>query len=369
MRIAYISTYLPTRCGIATYTDYLIKGIRKIEKKVGIKVLAEEGALYKKEEGLEVIPCWRRDEDYVRPILDRLEDVDVVHIQHEYRIYGLDDRLMRLLERIKQKKVVTIHCIRPCQFSKEGIIEEEFIGRVTERVDRIVVHLLSQSSILERLGVAMEKVHCIPHGTEISDQDRIHSRRRLSLPEDGRILLSFGFVKPHKCLHILVDALSKIRERISGVYLFVAGGLAPNAPKEHKAYAESVKKKIEGLRVNVIYPDKFFPNEDVPYIFRSSDVAIFPYYEEDRSASGSFHLAVGARVPIIASRIPKFEELGEISDELLVLPHNSSGIAELVIRLFEEKGFLEYIKRRTDAFAKKTSWEEVASAHLKLYQG
>jgi glycosyltransferase involved in cell wall biosynthesis len=368
MRVAYISTYLPTRCGIATYTDYLIKGIREIEKRREIKVLAEEGALYREEEGFKVIPCWRRDEDYVRPILDRLEDVDVVHIQHEYKIYGLDERLMRLLERIKQKKVVTIHCIRPAHFSKEGIIEEEFISRITERVDKVVVHLPSQSSVLERFGVLMEKVICIPHGTEVTNEDKIYSRKRLGLPQGGRILLSFGFVKPHKCLHILLDALSKISEKIRGVYLFVAGGLAPNAPKEHREYAESIKRRIGEFQGRIIYPERFFPNEDVPYILGASDIVLFPYYEEDRSASGSLHLAVGAGKPVIASRIPKFEELSWISDELLVLPYNSEGIAQVVIRLFEDKDFLEYVVKHTKEFRERTSWQAVADQHLRLYR-
>jgi glycosyltransferase involved in cell wall biosynthesis len=105
------------------------------------------------------------------------------------------------------------------------------------------------------------------------------------------------------------------------------------------------------------------------WVFRASDIVLFPYYEEDRSASGSFHLALGANKPIIASRIPKFEELKKICDELLVLPYNSSGIARTAIYIFEDPDFREYILERADEYRKLTSWEAVARQHLELYRG
>jgi glycosyltransferase involved in cell wall biosynthesis len=150
----------------------------------------------------------------------------------------------------------------------------------------------------------------------------------------------------------------------------VAGGIAPTASKKDRDYAVSISKRIEELELQrkVIYPNKFFPNEDVPYLLRASDIVLFPYYEEDRSASGSFHLALGANKPIIASRIPKFEELKRVCDELLVLPYNCAGIARTAIRLFEDLEFRKYVLTRTDDYRKLTSWGAVARTHLELYE-
>ncbi len=268
------------------------------------------------------------------------------------------------------KKVITIHCVRPAQFSERGAVDEDFAARIAKRADEVITHLPTQEAILTRLGVPQGKIHVIPHGTELSDEDKEASRRRLGLPADGKILLMFGFIKKHKCLHIVLEALVEILERSKDVYLFVAGGLAPTASKEDRAYAELAGKKIEelGLQKNVIYPNRFFPNEDVPYLLRAADVVLFPYYEEDRSASGSFHLAIGAKVPIIASRIPKFEELKNICDELLVLPYNASGIAGVAIRLFEDSAFRQHVLSRTEEYRNLTSWQTVAGQHLQLYR-
>jgi glycosyltransferase involved in cell wall biosynthesis len=372
MKIAYVSTYLPTQCGIATYTDYLIQGIGKVDPTSKIKVIAEYGATPLKQENLEVLPCWDRNENYREPIIEHTQGADVIHIQHEYGIYKFDNRLPSVLQGLdlNARKVITIHCVRPAQFSERGAVDEMFAAKIARLTDQVIVHLESQKTILERLGIPPEKIHIIPHGTELSHEDPKASRKQFELPVDAKILLMFGFVKKHKCLHVVLEGLVEILEKFKDTYLFVAGGLAPTASQKDRDYAAFVGKKIKelGLQKNVIYPNKFFPNEDVPYLFGASDIVLFPYYEEDRSASGSLHLAIGAKKPVVASRIPKFEELKNICDELLVLPYNASGIAKIVIRLFEDREFWQYVIDRTDEYRKLTSWRTVAGQHLQLYK-
>jgi len=298
--------------------------------------------------------------------------MDVVHIQHEYSIYKFDDRLSSVLQGLDAniKKVITIHCVRSAQFSERGDVDENYVANIAQLADQVIVHLEMQKTILARLGISSEKIHVIPHGTELSDEDKEASRKRLGLPMDAKILLMFGFIKKHKCLHIVLEALVEILQRYKDVYLFVAGGLAPSAPKKDRDYAQLIDKRIKelGLQKNVLYPNGFFPNEDVPYLFGASDIVLFPYYEEDRSASGSLHLALGAKKFVITSRIPKFEELKEVSDELLVLPYNASGFAKIVLRLFQDQEFNQYVLDKTERFRRRTSWYAVARKHLELYK-
>jgi glycosyltransferase involved in cell wall biosynthesis len=372
MKLALISTYLPKHCGIATYTDCLVRGIKKADSALEIKIIAEQGAFPLKQDKLEVVPCWDRNENYVEPIISHTKGAEVVHIQHEYSIYKFDDRLPSVLHGMdtNTRKIITIHCVRPTQFSERGAIDEDYAARIAGLADEVIVHLPAQEAILTRLGIPSKKIHVIPHGTELSDEDKEVSRKRLGLQVDAKILLMFGFVKPHKNFHIVLDALVEIRKKFNDVCFFIAGGLAPTASDKDKEYAELISIKIEDLKLenNVIYSNKFFPNQDLPFLLRSADIILFPYSEEDRAASGSFHLAIGAQRPVIASRMPKFEELKNINDELLVLPYNSSGIAGTVIRLFEDKDFRQYVIDRTDDYRKLTSWETVASQHVELYR-
>ena len=372
MKIAFVSPYLPVHCGIATYTDYLIQGIRKIDPALEIRVIAEKGADPVKQERFEVIPCWDRNEDYVRPIVASANEVDLIHIQHEYGIFKLDERLPTLLRKLGPniKKIITIHCLRPAQFSKKGVAEENFVNEIAKLADHVILHLNSQKAILERLGIPSEKLHIIPHGTESSNEDKEISRKRFGLPMDAKILVMLGFMKKHKCLHVILDALVEMLKERKDVYLFVAGSLAPSASQEDIDYAKFISKKIAelGIQNNFIHDDRFIPHEDVLHIIGVADIFMFPYVEEDRAVSGSFHLAVGANKPVIATRIPKFEELGDVCDELLVLPYNSSEIARLAIRLFKDEEFSCYVMNKIKILKDKTSWEIVAKMHLELFK-
>jgi glycosyltransferase involved in cell wall biosynthesis len=372
MRVVYVSTYLPKQCGIATYTDYLVHAIQKEQPEVSIKIVAEYGSDRVKKKNFEVVPCWTREENYVEPILTQIEPGDIVHIQHEYSIYRFDGRLPTLLQKLdnKAKRIITIHCIRPTQFSERGSVDEDYAVNIANLADEVILHLPAQKSILIRRGIPEKKIHVIPHGTEIADENQSLAREKLNLPHNARILLMFGFIKRHKNFHVVLESLSEIIKKFENTIFFIAGGLAPTASKKDQEYADFLANEIEkfGLKNNVIYPNRFFPNEDVPYLLRSADIVLFPYYEEDRSASGSFHLAIGAKKPVIASRMPKFEELKNVSDELLVLPYNSTGIARITIRLFEDKKFLKYILDRTEEYRQETSWTTTALKHLALYQ-
>lgn len=374
MKIAYVSTYLPQQCGIATYTSHLIHWLMDVSPSLEIKVVSEKEASPLKHGRFEVVPCWDRNENYVEPIVSNTKDADVVHIQHEYAIYNFDDRLPMLLERLKasaKRVIITIHCVRPGQFCDRGVVDENFVKGIAELADEVIVHLDSQKAVLERLGLPLERIHVIPHGTLLSNADKKMSRARLKLPEDGKIMLMFGFVKPYKCVHVALEVLNEIIEEVEDVYLYIAGGLPPNASKKDINYVEYLSKSIKELDLydKVIFPNRFFSDKDIPYILGASDVVLFPYYVEDLSASGPFHLAIGAKKPVIASRIPKFESLKNICDELLVLPYNTSGIAKTAIRLFKDKEFEQYVLDRTERYRTATSWAAIASRHLELYRG
>lgn len=370
MKVGYVTTFLPQHCGIATYTDYLIHGLQNVAPSIDIKVIAEDQAAPIESDGFEVLPCWNRTRAYVTPILKHTKGLDVLHIQHEYSIYSFDDRLPILLENLSNsKKVITIHCIRPAQFSPRGSVDEIYAGKIAKLADNVIVHLESQKAILLRLAVPEEKIEVIPHGTELSAEDQLKSRRKLQLPEEGKILLMFGFVKPHKCLHIALEALYQILKEKNDVYLFVAGGLAPSASKTAQNYVSKMEAKIKdlGLDQNVIFPNYFYPNEDVSSIFAAADVVLFPYYTEDLSASGALHLSIGAQRPVVASRIPTFEELKNICDKLLIPSYNSSAIAKIVLRLINDPEFSRDIHNSLEKYRTFTSWRNVAKKHLEVY--
>lgn len=380
MNLCFITTFPPTQCGIATYSNYLIKSLINLNPNIKIFVICESNidqSLIENYLNVKVFPCFNRESDYYEQILDLLKDLDldIVHIQHEYGIFGKDFRFLKLLKGIKDlglKLIVTLHTLhtKDCFSSTDW---ESYEKEISTFCDFLVVHLeFCMGKVMERIGVDPKKIVVIPHGTyEVSKIDKLLARKKLGLPEKGKILLSFGFVRKLKDELTVIDSLYLIKKEVPDVYLFIAGNPQPNR-EEDLEYLNLCKQRVKELNLEkeVIFSDRFIRDKDLPYVFSASDVCIFAYRDEVRSASGSFHLAVGAGKPVILSRIPKFEEEGilNISDEIMAIPQTPESFAKIAIRFFTDKPFYEYVKTKIKEFGLKTSWENIAQKHLDLYK-
>ena len=387
MIISYISTYPPTRCGIGAYTNYLSRALLKVDEEVKVAVIAERGAAKVEEPRLRALPCFDRREDYPPRVLEALDQMDhnlrVVHIQHEFAIFNPDERFLALLEGLKlaeRKVVVTLHTVHTNETSDwEGMAMsmEDYNRRVGELADAVVVHQRSQREALLRQGLSEEAVHLIPHGTELLErqvpqlQGKEEARAALGLPQEGRIILSFGFLGGrYKNKGVLIEALARLLDRIPDVHLFFSG-----YPREGSLEDLESKRQLEerarqlGLEGRVHFAERFIPDEEVHLVFGASDVAVFPYLQSFFSASGALHLAMGAGLPVVVSRIPKFEEVSqEISPEVTFDPHDPEELAKVLMRLLGDGDFERKILERVRAYALRTSWEEVARAHMRLYR-
>ena len=92
MRIAFVSTYPPRRCGIATFTSDLIHAIRQADPSTRARIAAIDERNSVRAYGSEV--RWRIRQGSPMPYraaaraIDR-SNADVVCVQHEFGLYGL----------------------------------------------------------------------------------------------------------------------------------------------------------------------------------------------------------------------------------------------------------------------------------------
>ncbi|RLI32612.1 hypothetical protein DRO56_03260, partial [Candidatus Bathyarchaeota archaeon] len=97
MRVAFVSTFPPLRCGIGTYTEMLAEALAG--KGAEVVVLTERSVGEVKRRDLRVIPCFDSKRGFVEPVLREVEEAqpDVVHIQHDYTRYSPPERFLELL--------------------------------------------------------------------------------------------------------------------------------------------------------------------------------------------------------------------------------------------------------------------------------
>ena len=132
MRIAFVSTYPPRRCGIATFTTDLMHAMRDADEDTQTRVAAIDERNVVRAYNSEV--RWRirqgSPEGYVKAAEAINESTaDVVCIQHEFGLYGLwrdeswegdrwiegnyEDHLTPFLEALRKPALVTLHTVLP----------------------------------------------------------------------------------------------------------------------------------------------------------------------------------------------------------------------------------------------------------------
>ncbi len=380
MRIVILSTYPPAHCGIGTYTSYLSSGLKKL-KNTKIYILTEKSNPKILSKNISVVPCFDREKEYANDILQKIKQVkpDIVHIEHEFGIFGWDKRLIKLLSKMKSigcHLVITIHTVysykSPLPYSAPKYVNiENYYLKVSRIVDNIIIHQKECKEVLIRIGLDKRKISVIPHGTLISKIKKEKKiRKRLGLKQNAKIIMYFGFFKDSKLTLSFIEALPIIFKEIPNSYFYMIGSFRIKETKDFK-YMEEIKSKIKKLNIEerVILMNKYIVEGEVPLYLASADIVVYPYDMSHWGDTGSAHRAIGAGTLTTISRIPKFDEIrSEICEEIAVLPHKSGDWARVIIRILKDKKFRNYIAKKTKAYAKKTSWDNISKQHFKLYK-
>jgi len=116
IEIAYVATYPPQECGIATFTKDVVTAVSKYTPfsepsvvAVGTDVAIEQ---YPKAVKFHVA---KTDLQSYLDVADQINDstIDVVSVQHEYGIFGGPDgsHILAFMERLKKPIVTTLHTV------------------------------------------------------------------------------------------------------------------------------------------------------------------------------------------------------------------------------------------------------------------
>lgn len=377
MNIGFVSTYLPTQCGIATYTQRLAETLIECTGQT-VNVIAEGGAAHGLVGPVESHPTFDRAKDYVAQIVDKAVELelDVAHIQYATDIFGVDGRLPALvsaLENRGMRVVITMHTVFDLV---SGLLERQpgaiaFHRKLGRCASQLVVHHdRTMKGRLVGQGVSQDKVTVIPHGTRrLELPDPLESRRRLGLPDKGLIALCLGFIHAQKNVHILFWAWPGVVKLVPDAHLVVAGSVQ-NPVWYNRAYLAWLRR-LQSLPVNAAHTRlvaQFIPEEDIAAYLSAADLVLFPYFQGYGSASGALHLAIGAGKVVLCSDIPKFEEVGRISPDLMLPPLSPQRWSKGIARCLTDRAFRQEVSGKLEVLSEETLWESVAERHIALYR-
>ncbi len=384
MRVAFISTFPPAKCGIAEYTyDLASAMLQLLRGRVSITVFrfnVREGASQDVYDNLELVhivdigTAGQPDYDRILREVSKEGSFDVIHIQHEYSIFPADTKFLDFLKELKKyccRLIVTLHNVRhPLHYP--GI--EKLQRKICEVADVIIVHSSLQEMELVHQGAPQDKIVRIPHGTRIAKLvSKLDALKELNLniPSNFRVVLVQGFLRRDKGLHIVLEAMDLLLNKYNyrEAVLLVAGQI--QSPEVNREYVTEFLNKLKRIEGHFVVLNKYLTRREIDLVYSAADLIVFPYVDVsgDIGVSGAFHLALGSFKPILCARVPRLIECYELAPRLTFPPQNPEALAaKMYLVLTNYERVLSYMKPLIQ-YAHETNWINVAKIHLRLYAG
>lgn len=240
-----------------------------------------------------------------------------------------------------------------------------FIPRTMRRSDIIVSpSRFTKDEIIARYKVPSERIAVVPNAidpaflVEPSSRELDRARSANGLPDD--FLLSVGTMQPRKNIPMLVRAFARIRPRFPELKLVLVGG------KGGKRYDREIDTAIRQshLESAVIFPG-YVPQEDMPSVFRLSRGFVFPSRYEGFGIP--ILEAFAAEVPVAASDIPPFREVG--GDAVAYFsPTDIAACAETLYTLLDDAEARKSRHQAAKVRLAEYSWEKSARVLMSCYR-
>ncbi len=369
--VAYVSTFPPRKCGIATFTADLVNAIGKTKKLKDQRVISIDGRrLFKPAyEGIEHKIGRDFVEDYIL-MADFLNQssVNAVNIQHEFGIFGGEsgEYICSFLNKLKRPVATTLHTVLP-NFEDKA---KEVFNNVVEKSSAIVVLNETTRSLVKQYGVPAKKVKLIPHGCP--DLPLVSSEKvKPNLGLKNKIVLStFGLLSRGKGIEHVIQALPEIVKKEPRIVYYILGVTHPQVKKtEEEAYRNSLHGMVKtlGLRSHVRFLNRFLSKPELYNYLQATDVYITPYVSPNQVSSGTLSYALAAGKAVVSTPyLHAKEALGE-GRGVFCKFNDSASIAERVTEIIENKTLRRSLEQKAYSYSRKFTWPLVAKKYLKLF--
>ena len=334
-RVGWITPW-NTRCGIASYSEHLIKNIPS-----HIHILAAHSDLRTSDDSQNVHRCWNIGEEdnlhFLSNIIDSNE-IDVLVVQFNYGFFNFNSFLDFVDYHINcgRKVIMVLHATIDPENQQHKKLS--FLASALKKCHRILVHSYKDMNRLKQIEI-INNVTFFPHG--ILDFE-------VPLPQEKDnkapyTIASYGYFLPHKGLLELIEAMSLLREKQISIKLLMLNAEYP--VNESKNIIEMAKNKITELNLqseislHTVYTSDEESLEKLSHV----DLVIFPYQQTGESSSAAVRYGIASGRPVAVTPL-------EIFDDVKSAVHFLSGLSSIDIA----DSLFEFISKMNKSRMKKS---------------
>ncbi len=372
-KIAFIGSYPPRKCGIATFTCDLVKNIASAaddDFEPHVYAMETDARLTYKRPVRKVIRKFSRSDYVVAANLINQSHVDLVNLQYEFGLFygSRGSFLPAFLRRLTKPVVTTLHTVleEPQPEFFDAMLE------VCDASDRIVVMNECGVDMLRRIYcVPTEKIELIGHGIpDLPFADTSCYKHKLGLA-GRKTILTFGLLSENKGIDLMLRAMPDIIARDPSALYIVLGATHPEVLRhEGPAYRLKLEKMISrlGLNNHVILDHRFVEDNELFQYLKAADVYVTPYLHRQQLTSGTLAFAVGSGRAVVSTPYWAAEELLAEGRGKLVDFCDPLQMAKAVNEILANPALAMSMRARAYKYGRSITWPRVGSAYWQLFQ-
>jgi len=373
MKIAVITTYPPRECGIATFTENLIRALplktegKKEDISVLVVALTDKEGAYVYPDIVKYSIRESHQKDYLKAADFINYSADICILQHEFGIFGGNNGvyILPLINRLKIPLMVTFHTIlKDPSFGEKAILTE--IGK---RADKIVVmSRIAVNFLMEIYQIPRRKITIIQHGfPEFDYVNHEHYKQKFHL-ENKIVLTTFGLLSRGKGIETVIRALPSVAEKFPNVVYMIIGKTHPGVVKvSGEEYRHFLKRLVQKNKMgkHVVFIDSFLEEPDLCAYLSATDIYITPYPNEAQITSGTLSYAVGSGAAVVSTPYWHATELLDKRRGMLFPFNDHEGLAYVLLQLLENPTKMKTLRNRAFSYGQKATWPLQGKKYLK----
>lgn len=292
------------------------------------------------------------------------DGLDVIHVHWPHGNYKTTLQLIRVLimfiayRLLRNNLVWTVHELDAYESRSPG--RDAWFRSVVMRLSRrLIVHgehtrqeLVSRYAYKRPIDITR---HPSYKGWYKNDVTREQARREFDIPNEARVYLYFGYLKPYKGVEALIESFCELTDE-RAILMIVGKPLNDTVVESVLALAAGDSR----IRTHLGY----VPADKIQNYFHAADIAVFPFRQTQ--TSGSLMLALTYGCPVIAPKMATIPEYVDANCAILFNPESRGDLK----RALEKVAHAPLVAMAAAAAIRgeASSWAAMAAVHVNCYE-